>query len=317
MKTKARNQKLPALVKKQALKLAKGKKAIHGQEVDVQRNPKRGYPVIIRREVTKGVIQLTLSNKRWYIKEIDNKTCKVAPSVSYINDSVMTKGKGYEQWVGSMGVEEAARILAEASDRGTRVHAAITHAIIHGSIEFLGEYEFLEGRPFTGREFDLIHHWGNWWRTFRPLAAELEFPFFNEEEGYAGTIDFFGAIDEGLLLSFNSRKTGNGLERNGKSVPVVLDWKTGNDIRESDRMQIAAYMNAVNSEYGAIVRVGAKNKNGFEMNVMHRTREGHIGLYDEPDKNYLAAFNHCKALFNIFHGDELPDVVKFNSTFTL
>lgn len=276
------------------------------------RTPPSGYPVIIRREVAPNIIQLTLKNRyRWYILKATKKAFHVVPSTSYVVDCTVPKGKFHENWLLQHSFEDAAAILNEAATRGTRLHAAVCHAILHSNLDFdfqKNPYTFLEGRPFTTREYEQMICFEKFWKTLRPVAQKIEQPFVNVELGYGGTFDFHGFIDEGALLSFDARKKENGVNFSGKTVSIVWDWKFGNHIYDSHMYQASAYAEAVQADYYGVVHLGTKTKNGFKIWFAKR---------GDPDEPHFEIFKHCLALFNLAHGKERPEIVSMGSTISL
>lgn len=302
--------KTPMIVKKVSARAKKQPdlKRVNGISEYIDRKPVSGYPVIVRREVSPEITQVTTNKYRWYIFKQTKHEFHVVPSVTYVTDSVYAKGKGFDNWQQQHSIEEAAAILYEAGDRGTRIHAAICHAILHGRLDFNESYSFLEGRPFSPREVTQLESFSAFWKTLKPKTLKIEQPVINTELGYGGTADFLGVVDEGALLSFNARKKDNGLEFSGKPTTILWDWKSGNNLYDSHKMQVAAYANELQPEYYGLVQLGTKNGNGFKLWFARR------GDLLEP---HFEAFKHCLSLFNIYHGKEKPEILNLKSSISI
>lgn len=283
-------------------------KKVTGLTSEPERKPVSGYPVIVRREVAPNITQVTTDKYRWYVFKQTKKEFHVVPSVTYVTDSVLAKGKGYNDWLSQHSFEEAASILHEAGDRGTRIHAAICHAILHGRLDFNENYSFLEGRPFSAREYVQLKSFAAFWKMLKPKALKIEQPVVNIELGYGGTTDFLGVVDEGALLSFNARKKDNGVEFNGEATTILWDWKSGNNLYDSHKLQVAAYANELKPKYYGLVQLGTKNGNGFKLWFARR---------DDPAEPHFDAFKHCLSLFNIYHGKERPEIINMEAEINL
>jgi len=186
--------------------------------------------------------------------------------------------------------EEAQRILEQAGDRGSRVHAAIRDLLSGLEVRIDRQYpsEVAKGRfePLTAEEWNCLRGFANWCKDYKPNVFGQELTVMNDEVGYAGTIDFIGSI---LLKS--------------ERIPILIDWKTSSGIWNEYKLQVAAYWNAWNDNrisprHTAIVRVGTKHKNKYEMQ-----------LFDIKETTFhLAKFIEVKNLHSFVDPEKEPKI---------
>lgn len=256
-----------------------------------------GFPVAMKRIMAPGIIQVTLPDRRWYFKEINKDEFIAFPSTTWILDAAFPKGKGFNRWLSSMSEEESQKILHDAGERGTRVHAGIEHLLKGGNLKYNEIYQFIDNTAFTPEEWQRLVSFKNFFVKFQPKAISIEQTIINEQYGFAGTADLIAIFDEGLLQTYNPR-TGNGFEPNGNQVTAVVDWKNSSAIHDSHKMQVIAYANSVKVDYALIVRLAAKNKNGFEI---------FISKVNDPDApKYFETFLHTLELFKFLYAGETP-----------
>ena len=290
---------------KQSLKTAR--KINVPQHTVVERVPEYGFPIRIVKDKTKGITQITLDDKRWYTKDAGTELL-IVPGTTYVVDATLTKGKGFENWLLGSSFEEAARKLTTAGDRGSRVHAAISHLITHGELDYGEVYTFLEGVPFTAREYFCIERFRDVWQMFRPIAVSVETPFVSETRGYGGTIDLVAAVDSKLLETYNPHKKDYGLEVGGPAAITVFDWTVSPDIRDGKKIQAHAYAKEVNAEWVVCVSLDSSNKDGFKV---------WVSKTNDPAEDWYGVFDSLLKVFNFFNGAKMPDVIKIREHIAL
>lgn len=268
----------------------------------------RNFPVVMKRTVAPGIIQVTLPDRRWYFKEINEKEFSAYPSATWVLDAGLPKGKGFNRWLSSMTEDESQKILHETGERGSRVHVGIEALLKGEKLKFGEVYQFLNNTDFTAEEWQYILSFGKFFRRFQPKVISIEQTVINEEHGFAGTVDLIGIFDEGFLQSFNTRTEKN-FEPNGVQVTAVVDWKTSSAIHDSHRLQVHAYANTLKVDYAIIVRLNAKNKNGFEVFISK------VGDQDQP--KYFETFLNVLGVFNFLHGSETPDLSEMEEMISL
>src|SRR5882724_8254183 len=78
----------------------------------------------------KGIIQVTIADERWYIKDAINPATKLpefmyVPSVTWIAGHY-PKGVGFYKWLADRGWDEAQAVKVAAGNKGSKVHLAIS-----------------------------------------------------------------------------------------------------------------------------------------------------------------------------------------------
>jgi len=131
--------------------------------------------------------------------------------------------KELSEWRGRLGNREADRLLHEAGDLGTNVHALIEESMSRGE---LAENENPKESALAARVWEWIGK-----TVMEPVATEVG--LLNSVDGYGGTFDvvarFAGASPATLW---------------------VVDWKTAGAIHDTYALQLAAYARSYNLSKG-------------------------------------------------------------------
>lgn len=238
-------------------------------------------------------------NWNFYFKK---STGQYAPAVNHVIRSGFNKGPRFAQWLLSVSKDEAKKILESAGDRGSRVHMAIRELLDGQEVKIDKQYpsETQGGRfePLTGEEWNCIQGFASWVVVYKPEVMRQEVTVFSDAELYAGTIDFLGVID---------------LPGVGK-ISVLVDWKSSSGIWDEYKLQVAAYYQAwleVKDNKGfvpthtAIVRVGTKHKQKFEMQVFDAK---------ETMENY-ARFLEARNLYRFVDSQKEPTIEQLPTSF--
>lgn len=188
---------------------------------------------IIKKE--NGIIQLTTIDERWYIKDIQRENNevehKMVPSVTWIT-SYYYKSPYLMEWIAKQGWDEAEAIKRAASDKGSKVHAAIVDLIDGNKIigfDTAGKVtqyrnpttEQLE--DLTIEEYEAIMSFVDWYIEVKPKVLAREFVIWSDEFNYAGTVD--------LLCEINGEK-------------YIIDFKTSKSVWTEFKLQVSAYKKA-------------------------------------------------------------------------
>lgn len=184
----------------------------------------------------RGIVQITVSDERWYMKPVPNDTTGIpeyvaVPSVTWIA-GYWPKGVGFYKWLADKGWDEAEAAKQAAGDKGSRVHLAIER-ILRGE-EFRidtkvedksrsSEQERFE-TELTYEELLCVQSFLDWFREAKPETIATERTIFSEMHGYAGTVDYICRID---------------------GVPYVIDFKTSKQVWREYELQVSAYRVAV------------------------------------------------------------------------
>jgi hypothetical protein len=213
-----------------------------------------------------GIVQVTIANERWYVKEVENPQTKLpeflyVPSVTWIAGHY-PKGIAFYKWLADNGWDESQAIKQAAGDKGSKVHDAIS-AILRGE-EVRIDSKFLNRsteqlEELTLEECDCILSFVNWRKEVKPESIAWDVVVFSEKYGYAGMIDYICNID-------------------GK--PYIVDFKTSQQVWPEYHLQVSAYKKPLQSgEFQiegvalegdiqlAVVQVGyRRNKAGYKWN---------------------------------------------------
>jgi hypothetical protein len=213
-----------------------------------------------------GIVQVTIADERWYIKDVINPTTKLpefmyVPSVTWIAGHY-PKGVGFYKWLADRGWDEAQALKVAAGNKGSKVHEAIS-AILRGE-EVRIDSSFLNRETgqleeLTLEEVDCIKSFVDWRAENKPVDISWDVTVFSEKYGYAGTIDYICKIGEQVWL---------------------IDFKTSADVWPEYELQVSAYKRPIESgEFGiegftevsniklAILQIGyRRNKAGYKWN---------------------------------------------------
>lgn len=196
---------------------------------------------MLKKEISPGVIQLTLDEERWYFIEDTP-----YPSVTWILN-YYPKGIGMTIWLAEkvFSWEQAKQVMREAGEQGSKVHWGLEQYLL-GAPLCLSDVPPESAYPFTAKEWQMIETGIRYIEESPRLTIGVEQTVFGDD--YAGTIDWF-------------------YEKDGKRW--ILDWKTGGAIYPSYKAQQAAYVKALQDagqkvEGFKIVRLGSRHKKGYE-----------------------------------------------------
>jgi|TARA_Y100000034_G_C6878223_1_gene401985 hypothetical protein len=178
----------------------------------------------------KGIVQITTPDERWYVKDVKNKDTGIpeysfAPSSTWICE-FYPKGLQFYKWLAQKGWDESEAIKEAAGNKGSKVHMAIEKLLLGEEVKM--EDKFLnkgtgEEEELSLEEYEAIMSFAEWHAEVKPKSIRTEYTVFNDEHGYAGTIDFVCEI-EGKLW--------------------IIDFKTSASIWPSYELQISSYKHA-------------------------------------------------------------------------
>jgi len=182
----------------------------------------------------RGIVQVTVSDERWYLKpSVDQETklpvYKAVPSSTWIA-GYYPKGIAFYKWLAEHGWDEAEAIKNAAAERGSKVHKAI-ESILRGE-EVRMDSKFVNPRTgqeeeLTIEECDAILSFVDWKKEVNPKSICWEVTVFSDKHNYAGTVDYICEINGELW---------------------VIDFKTSQHIWASHELQV--------SSYGQVIRTG-------------------------------------------------------------
>ena len=214
-------------------------------------------------------------------------------------------------WRGDVGNREADLRMFEASERGKRIHYAISVFITGGTVIY-NPYQ----RPnYTDEEIAKMRQEGNlfvlqyqdemlqvirfrdWHKEVNPDIVASEMTVYDEENKEAGTVDIIADIRRG---EYNIAGAKTLKLEEGR---YVIDIKSGNAIYDEAYMQIAGYRIAYNKCKSSLAGfVEVKNALIIHTNSP-RTKKGieglttHLRTSEQLDEDYQT-FRHIAAVWN-------------------
>ena len=195
----------------------------------------------------KGIVQITTLDERWYSKRKEDDTISFVPSVSWIC-GFYPKGVQFYKWLAEKGWDESQAIKNAAGDKGSKVHSACEDILKGEVVKMDAKYVnnstgLME--ELTVEEYECLMSLVAWLGEVNPVIISTEYNVFNDEIGYAGTVDLKCKIDDKIY---------------------IVDFKTGQNVWPEYELQVSAYKHADNEvQATAILQLGYKrNKNKFK-----------------------------------------------------
>lgn len=223
----------------------------------------------IIRKVEDNIVQETIVDERWYIKNSDDGSQKFVPSVTWICGHY-PKGIGFYKWLANKGWDEAEAIKQAAGGKGSKIHSAICDLLDNKEVLMNSKYvnpTTEQEEELTAEEYECLMSFVDWFNLVKPRAITRDLVVFNDEVGYAGTIDFICEIDD---------------EVEGKVV-VLIDFKTSQQIWPEHELQVSAYKHALpNSEN---VKLGI-----LQLGYRKNKRKWKFTSIEDKFKLFLAAY---------------------------
>lgn len=175
----------------------------------------------------KGIVQVTISDERWYLKQtVNEKTglpeIKAVPSSTWIAGHY-PKGVQYYKWLADKGWNEAEAIKNDAAGRGSKVHNAIESIFKGEEVRIDSKFknpQTEQEEELTLEEVDAILSFLSWFEEEKPEVICYEINVFSDKYNYAGTIDLVCRI---------------------KGELWVIDFKTSQHIWPSHKIQVSSY----------------------------------------------------------------------------
>lgn len=164
---------------------------------------KKEIKPIIDMQEESGKFRATTQDERWYIKPTMDKdnglpVYKFYPSITWIVRYYYTNPQ-LQKWRDEVGAEEADAIKISRGQQGSKVHLA-TNLLEQGTelkiSDKLMNYDKGIEEEISVDEWEAILSYKNWFEKFRAVNLATEMEVFNDEHGYAGTLDNIMAIGE-------------------------------------------------------------------------------------------------------------------------
>ena len=189
-----------------------------------------------------------LSNGRWYTIEEEswkeylkeNKLPKKKPRPYFISSTsvekfVLTKGPGFDKWLGnSFSYKNAMDYANERADIGNIIHELCKHLGLGGEIDFNEDW-MSDGEmiPITREMVKYIMSFQAFWNDYQPEVIDSEIILMDLTENHEGYIhQWAGTADLPCILT--SPKT-------EEKKRFLIDIKTGNEYQPQHRIQLISY----------------------------------------------------------------------------
>jgi hypothetical protein len=200
--------------------------------------------VEIKKTKENGTIQITTIDERWYYREKDE---KIVPSSTWIS-GYYPKGTPFYKWLAEKGWDEAEAIKSAAGDKGSKVHRAIELLLTGNTINMDDAIAANDGpvTELTKEEWECLMAFCSWFNEMKPEVIATEQVVWNEDVGYAGTLDFLCKID---------------------GVVFLVDFKTSQNLWPEHELQLSSYKHALveQPEKMAVLQIGyRRNKKGWK-----------------------------------------------------
>jgi hypothetical protein len=183
------------------------------------------------RAVSEGVLRVTTVDERWYARPTFDASTglpryEFVPSVTWIT-GFYPKGVAFYKWLAGTGWDEAEAIKSAAGDKGSKVHHAIGDLLDGRTVGMDDLYVTPTTglpEPLTLEEYDCLMGFAGWHAETRPETVAREEQIWNEECGYAGTLDYRYRLG---------------------GAPWIVDFKSGQNVWPEHEIQVSAYREAL------------------------------------------------------------------------
>lgn len=176
-----------------------------------------------------GIMQVTIADERWYLKQQDGAEPKAVPSVTWIA-GCYPKGIGFYKWLADKSWDEAEALKTAAGGKGSKIHKAIDDILEGKEVRIESKYlnpNTEQEEELTLEECDAILSFVDWFSETKPETITWERTVFSDKHNYAGTIDYICKIDGEYWL---------------------IDFKTGQYVWPEYELQISAYAEAIRNK---------------------------------------------------------------------
>lgn len=187
--------------------------------------------------------RVDIFNERYY--KIGDKFYRNVTTILGIID----KGYNYAEWLKQTGYNSEI-IVDRAGKFGTAFHQLVERFLLKETVKYY-DNNFLGDQTATAL-WERFMIWLDFWKELNKehkveyKLEGVEYICHSDRYEYAGTADLVAKID-------------------GKAT--LFDWKTGNYVGEKDKLQLTAYMQAVECKQSRIIHIPAKkpNKKGYRI----------------------------------------------------
>lgn len=214
-----------------------------------------------------------------------NKIVKFFPSVTFLIGCTWNKGDAFTKWIGQVGTVNATIIMEEAGAIGSYVHDAVETLADGDEVDAEGINDVF--KPWQSLKAKRsLKAFVDFCEDYEPRIDETEYITYDEELGYAGTVDlrcFIRADKFMTKTAINAHEKAEikkiseeldldprlcWLEMEYKWIETWIDLKTSKDIHDEHRMQLASYLHSetggdLSKGRAAILHLGNSTKAGY------------------------------------------------------
>jgi len=229
--------------------------------------------------------QITFMDERFYF---DEESKMYYPSATTILD-VYPKGYGYNQWLKDLG-SNADQVMKRAGDQGTKIHNAIQSFIAGNELKWTEN----DKDNFTIEEWLMILKFYDFWKTYQPQVIACE------ESLVSDSLEFGGTLDLVCKLNIDEYKE-----------VWYIDWKSGNAIHKSNKIQASAYQQLWNSiKEQKIVRLAcmhlqATTRGADKTGKQIQGMGWKLDEVEDPDRMFKL-FQHAHIIWNEENPNPIP-----------
>lgn len=211
--------------------------------------------------------RVDIFNERFYVKKIGKET-KYYRNVTTIL-GIIDKGYNFQEWLKNVG-HNAEIIVDRAGTFGTDFHRIVELFLKGETIKY---FDIQGSDRYKTELWERFNIWLDFYKEnpINPIATETV--VYSDKYEYAGTVDCL-------------------------AKDCIYDWKTGNHIGNQEKLQMMAYMQAINETGGNVktaklVHIPAKkpNKKGYRVTEIKYSDE----MFD--------LFLSTKKVFDLEHKD--------------
>lgn len=187
--------------------------------------------------------KVDIFSERWYRHP---ETGKFYRSVTTIL-GIIDKGYNYDEWLKNNG-HNAEIIVDRAGRFGTDFHKLVERFLKGETISYM-DIAYQDERTATTL-WERFNIWFRFWKEYTSKNTvkiiDTEYITYSEEYEYAGTIDLTCLVNDEL---------------------TIMDWKTGNNLGNKEKLQMQAYMKSINATKAILVHIPAikPNQKGYKL----------------------------------------------------
>jgi hypothetical protein len=187
--------------------------------------------------------KVDIFSERWYRHPESGKFYRSVTTILGIID----KGYQFEEWLKNNG-HNAEIIVDRAGRFGTDFHKLVERFLKGETISYM-DIAYQDERTST-MLWERFNIWFRFWKEFTSKNTvkiiDTEYITYSEEDEYAGTIDLTCLVNDEL---------------------TIMDWKTGNNLGNKEKLQMQAYMKSINATKAILVHIPAikPNQKGYKL----------------------------------------------------